>query len=218
MSNLVPYVDNTITTRAGDARIQAEKLVDRFSCLEHLCHLVPLGQRLRQHHDLLAQHDLYIAIENDPSRRFPGLYILKRDHSRWCHVWVCGGGFRLDSGDWNYSYGSYGDTNWHYSTDRDVDLSLDLDIAERAIVTRLERNQLRLGTRYLPNNLTTDLDNVLPHVTANRPSALPAPVELKAIEVKPVALEAKAVAVSIRPGTPATLRPVALAPKPLQRR
>lgn len=85
------------------------------------------------------------------------------------------------------------------------DLSIDLDIAERAIVRLLERDQLRLGNGYLPNRLTTNLDSVLPK---SLPGPAPAPARLE-----PPTIELNAV--EVKPTAPAALRPVALAPKRL---
>lgn len=99
MTKLPSYVDDI-----SAARMRAEQQHDRIQYLEHACHLVALGQRLRRYKRLLDRHDLYVAFQDDPAYRYPGLYLVRKDHTRWARIWVCAGGFRLDADE---RWGSY---------------------------------------------------------------------------------------------------------------
>jgi len=195
----VPTINNISRLRE-----RAENQLDRIAYIEMATHLIPLGKRLQRHTHLLDRHDLFVAFENDPRSRHPGLYLLKRNHSTGARIWVCYNTIRIDA---------HGQSTWNSDVYTPAyrlfcrDLSIDLDVAEQAIVTILERDELIFGTGYLSGILTTDLNGALRALPDSHqpPPTLPSPVvELKSIEVKPV--------------TPAALRPVALPCKPLQRR
>lgn len=217
MTNKLPSLQ-TIT----QARITAETHFNRLQVTEHLLELLPLGKRLATHHRLLTKHDLVLAIEvpTDANARFPGLYILKRDHSRWCKIWRCGsdGGFRLDADErgWRDDSG-----HWHSSYElMQRDLTADLDLAEQCIVHLLERDEIRYGNSYLPATLH-DINTVtLPELAIAPASvlALPSP-ECQSVAVR--SIEAVAVEVPLPdkpPPAPAReaprLRAVPLAPPP----
>ena len=83
MTKITPYMDQ-ITL----ARMQAELHLDRLQNAEHRHRLIPLGQRLRRYARLLERNDLYLAITTDPNNRFPALYLIRKDHSRWASIWT----------------------------------------------------------------------------------------------------------------------------------
>jgi hypothetical protein len=187
----------------SDLRRRAEEQLDRIAFVEHATHLLPLALRLRRHQPLFDRHDLFLAFENNPHDRHPGIYLLKRNRSAGCRIWICYDQFRIDS----YSQSSWADdarNSPHCLFSRE--LSIDLAIAEQSIVIMLQRGEIIFGNGYIPGALTTDLEGALralPNINQRQPAALPPPtIELKAVEVKP--------------RTPPVLRAVPLLRKPLR--
>jgi len=159
---------------AAAARRHAEHQLEQARAVEGAHNLLALAARLRDRAHLFAQQDLYLAFNTHD--RYPAIYIIRRDHSRWCRVWWCAERFRLDA----TATEPTGSSNWVEIMSRD--LTAHAELAETAILTLLERRQLALGDSYLPGDLhpldeVTLLSAPPPPVPAlpSPPVALPAP-------------------------------------------
>ena len=169
---------------AAAARRHAEHQLEQARAVEGAHNLLALAKRLHAHADQFARQDLFLAFHTD--HRYPAIYIVRRDHSRWCRVWWCAERFRLDA----TAVDPPGSCDWHDILCRD--LTANTELAGTAILTLLDRRQLVLGNAYLPGDLhpldqVTLLSPPPPSVPAlpSPPVALPAaPTRLRAVPLR----------------------------------
>lgn len=174
-------------------RQQLERELEHARAVEHAYTLAALAKRLHGHRKLFARHNLFLAFKAED--KYPAIYIIRRDHRTWCRIWYCHSTLRLDADNRGYS----GTADW--SEVMKVDLTANVDLAERCLLGMLERGELRFGNAYLPGDLH-ELDRVsVPEDSVRPVAALPSP-----------AIEAQAT--EVRTPAPHGLRAVPLAPQP----
>ena len=127
---------------ATAARRRAEEDLERARAMEIASKLSALAKRILQRGDLLRRHHLIVAAHED--RKYPAIYLVKRDHRAWCHIWWCFDSFRFEAGERSAT---------GPSAVMDRDLSGDVDMAAECVIGMLERDEVGFGSHYLPGDL-----------------------------------------------------------------
>lgn len=149
------------------ARQEAEEQLRQAKTVEQAYKLAAFAQRLHGHRRLFEKYGLFLAFK--PDHQYPSIYIIKRDHSAWTKIWWCVDALRLDA------YSRFSSSGEWYDV-MNVELTADLDFAEKCLMGLLARDELRFGNAYLPGHVIA-LDRVgVPALSKPRPAALPPPV------------------------------------------
>ena len=127
---------------ATAARRRAEDELERARAMEIASKMTALAKRILQRGDLLRRHHLIVAAHDD--RTYPAIYLVKRDHRAWCHIWWCFNSFRFEAGERSPT---------GPSAVMDRNLSGDVDMAAECVIVMLERDEVGFGSHYLPGDL-----------------------------------------------------------------